>query len=177
VRDEPLAVEELERFLAERGERLLRTAILLAGGREAGEDLLQSALERVYRNRHAIDGDPEPYLRRTLTHLAVDGWRRHARWLPRLGLLWAGDSGQQPDGTACVDQRDELVRLLMRLPARQRAAIVLRYWEDLTEAETARVMGCSVGTVKAATSRGLGRLRELSGTSAGSPPITTRGQS
>jgi len=68
-----------------------------------------------------------------------------------------------PDGSAQVEQRDELVRLLLRLPPAQRAAIVLRYWEDLSEAEAADVLGCSASTVRSATSRGLRRLRELSG--------------
>jgi DNA-directed RNA polymerase specialized sigma24 family protein len=72
-----------------------------------------------------------------------------------------------------VDQRDRVVRLLQLLPPRQRTAVVLRYWEELSEAEAAKAMNCSVGTVKAATSRGLRRLRELSeaagGASAGHP--------
>jgi DNA-directed RNA polymerase specialized sigma24 family protein len=67
-----------------------------------------------------------------------------------------------PDGTDAVDRRDQIIRLLSALPPRQRTAVVLRYWEDLSEAEAARAMGCSVGTVKAACSRGLRRLRELS---------------
>ena len=66
----------LERFVAERGDRLLRTAALLAGSRADGEDLLQSALERLLRNWRRIDGDPESYVRRTLYNLATDGWRR-----------------------------------------------------------------------------------------------------
>jgi len=66
------AVAELERFLADRGDQLLRTATLLAGSREAGEDLLQTGLERLLRHWAAIDGNPEGYLRRTLYHLAAD---------------------------------------------------------------------------------------------------------
>jgi RNA polymerase sigma-70 factor (sigma-E family) len=159
---EPPHVAELERFLAERGERLLRTAILLAGGQEEGKDLLQAALERLFRHWRDIRGDPEGYLRRTLAHLATDCWRRHARWRGKSGLLSIADPGYLPDPTTGVDDRDQLVRLLMRLPVRQRTAIVLRYWEDLTETETAVTMGCSVGSVKSATSRGLRRLRELS---------------
>jgi RNA polymerase sigma factor (sigma-70 family) len=68
-----------------------------------------------------------------------------------------------------VDQRDELFRLLLQLPPGQRAAIVLRYWEDLSEAEAAQVLGCSPGTVKSAASRGLARLRELGGTPPAAP--------
>lgn len=160
---EPPHVAELERLLGERGERLLRTAILLTGSRESGEDLLQAGLERLFRNWRRIQGDPEGYLRRTLAHLATDGWRRHGRWRVKSGQLRAAETGYLPDGTAGVDDRDQLVRLLIQLPARQRAAIVLRYWEELNEAEAAQAMGCSVGTVKSATSRGLQRLRDLSG--------------
>ena len=160
---EPPGVAELESLLAERGEWLLRTAILLAGSQDAGEDLLQAALERVFRNRRRIHGDTEGYLRRTMVHLASDRWRRHGSWRGKLGVLRATAPGYLPDATIHIDHRDQLVRLLLQLPSRQRTAIVLRYWEDLSEAETAEVMGCSVGTVKSAASRGMQRLRELSG--------------
>ncbi|HUN32310.1 MAG TPA: SigE family RNA polymerase sigma factor [Trebonia sp.] len=159
VRDnQPAAV--LEELLFARGERLLHTAILLAGSHADGEDLLQAALERVFRHWRRIEGNPEGYLRATLCHLAADGWRRKGALLARLPLVARAEA--QPDHTAPVEQRDQLIRLLRDLPPRQRTAIVLRYWEDLTEAEAARLMDCSVGTVKAATSRGLRRLRELS---------------
>ena len=69
-------VAELERFLTDRADQLLRTAMLLTGSREAGQDLLQSALERLLRHWAALDGDPEAYLRRTLYNLATDGYRR-----------------------------------------------------------------------------------------------------
>jgi RNA polymerase sigma-70 factor (sigma-E family) len=156
--EQPAAV--LEELLLARGERLLHTAILLAGSHADGEDLLQAALERVFLYWRRIDGNPEGYLRTTLYHLAADGWRRKFALRARLPLLARPEA--QPDQTAPVEQRDQLVRLLRELPPRQRTAIVLRYWEDLTEAEAARLMGCTVGTVKAATSRGLRRLRELS---------------
>jgi RNA polymerase sigma-70 factor (sigma-E family) len=157
-------VARLEEFLAERGEPLLHAAILLTGSREAGEDLLQTALERTWRRRRTIDGDPEGYVRRTIYNLAADGWRRRGRWRARLALLGGAHDGIEPDRSVQVDQRDELVRLLLRLPPGQRAAIVLRYWEDLTEAEAAAVLGCSPSTVSSAVARGLRRLRELSGT-------------
>jgi RNA polymerase sigma-70 factor (sigma-E family) len=155
-------VADLELFLAERGEALLRSAMLLAGGREAGEDLLQAALERLLRHWRKIEGDPEGYLRRTLYHLAADNWRQQQAWRKRLRLLQPGAGSAAVDGTAEVDLRDSLVRLLVQLPPRQRAVIVARYWEQLSEAESARILGCSVGTVKSAASRGLRRLRELS---------------
>ncbi len=159
--DQPIA--DLEAFLDERGDHLLRTAVLLAGSREAGEDLLQAALERLLRHWRAVVGDPEGYLRRTLYNLAADGWRRQRAWQRRLTLLRGGASSAAADAVAQVDERDALIRLLGQLPPRQRAVIVARYWEQLSETETAQALGCSPGTVKSAASRGLRRLRELSG--------------
>ncbi len=154
---------DLEAFLADRGDPLLRTAVLLAGSREAGEDLLQAALERMLRHRRRIVGDPEGYLRRTLYNLAADGWRQQRAWQRPLRLLRGAASAAGADAVAQVDQRDTLIRLLSQLPPRQRAVIVARYWEQLSEAETAQALGCSPGTVKSAASRGLRRLRGLSG--------------
>src|SRR6516225_1734818 len=139
------AIGELERFLTERADRLMRTAVLLSGSREAVQDLLQAALERLLRHWRTLDGDPEWYLRRTLYNLAADGFRRQGRLQRKLGLLRAG-TPPPPDVIAEVDLRDVLV---------------LRYWEQLTEAETAAVLGWPEGTVKSAASRGLRRLREL----------------
>lgn len=137
---------ELESFLAERADHLLHTAVLLTGSKDAGEDLLQSAVERLLRRWRRFDGDPEGYLRRTLCNLAIDGYRRAGRWRQKELLLRAGQ-WQTQDVTGDVDLRDALVRLLLRLPARQRAVLVLRYWEQLTDAETAAVLGCAEGTV------------------------------
>jgi len=153
---------ELEQFLSERADHLLRTAVLLAGSREAGEDLLQTAIERLLRRWRRLDGDPEGYLRRTLCNLATDGYRRTGRWRQKERLLRAG-LRQEQDPAGAVDLRDALVRLLLRLPPRQRAVLVLRYWEQLTDAEAAEALGCSEGTVKSAGSRGMARLRELAG--------------
>jgi len=151
---------ELERFLAERADHLMRTAVLLTGSREAGEDLLQTAVERLLRRWRRFDGDPEGYLRRTLCNLAADGRRRAGRWRRKERLLQTG-AQQIRDATADVDLRDALVRLLWQLPSRQRAVLVLRYWEQVTDAEAAAVLGCAEGTVKSAGSRGLTRMREL----------------
>ena len=155
---------ELERLLADRGTQLMRVAIALAGDRQSGEDLLQAALERVLRRPGAVQADTEGYLRRVLYNLAADGWRRRGRWRQRLPLLRPPPDEALADGTAVVNLRDALVRLMRELPPRQRAVIVLRYWEQRTEAETAALLGCSEGTVKSAASRGLRRLRELAGT-------------
>jgi RNA polymerase sigma-70 factor (sigma-E family) len=151
---------ELERFLAERADHLLRTAALLTGSREAGEDLLQTAVERLLRRWRRFDGDPEGYLRRTLCNLATDSHRRAGRWRQKEPLLRTAPA-TTPDATGDVDLRDALVRLLLQLPVKQRAVLVLRYWEQLTDAETAAVLGCPEGTVKSAGSRGLMRMREL----------------
>ncbi|MDQ2815588.1 MAG: SigE family RNA polymerase sigma factor [Actinomycetota bacterium] len=155
-----VSAESLEQFVAERGQRLLRVAVLLTGTREAGEDLLQAALERLLRHWRRIDGDPEGYLRRMLYNLAADGWRRHGLWQTKRVMLVSPPAA---DATDAVDIRDAVVRLLLQLPDRQRAVIVLRYFEQLSEAEAAAVLGCSVGAVKSASSRGLARMRKLAG--------------
>ena len=153
-------VAELDGFLVERGDHLLRTAVLLAGSKEAGEDLLQTAVERLLRRWRRFDGDPEGYLRRTLCNLAIDGHRRAGRWREKERLLGAGLREAQ-DMTGDVDLRDALIRLLVRLPAKQRTVLVLRYWEQLTDAETAAVLGCAESTVRSVAWRGLARLRDL----------------
>jgi RNA polymerase sigma-70 factor (sigma-E family) len=154
----------VEQLVAARGPHLMRAAIALAGSRADGEDLLQAALERLLRNYRRVDSDAEGYLRRTLYNLAADGWRRRGvarHWQP---VVAAPEC--RADGTDAVDIRDTLVRLLAQLPPRQRVVVVLRYWEQLSEAETAAFLGCSPGSVKAAASRGMSRLREL----ASAPP-------
>jgi RNA polymerase sigma factor (sigma-70 family) len=156
-----------ERLLAERGNQLMGTAIALGGSRDAGEDLLQAALERVLRKPRQVDRDMEGYLRRILYNLAADGWRRRGRWRQKLPLLRSEAMAAAADDTVAVDLRDVLVRLVLQLPPRPRAVIVLRYWEQRTEAETASLLGCSAGTVRSAAARGLQRLRELAGPPAG----------
>jgi RNA polymerase sigma-70 factor (sigma-E family) len=160
---QPSDVDSLELFLAERGKPLLCTAKLLTGSQQAAEDLLQAALERLLKHWKKIDGDPEGYLRRTLYNLAADGWRRRSTSIAGLRRLRAGQAGGAGSeaATELVDLRDALVRLMLQLPARQRTVLVLRYWEGRTEAEIAEQLGCPIGTVKSAASRGMARLREL----------------
>ena len=154
------SVAELELFLTDRADQLMRTAVLLTGSREAGQDLLQTAVERLLRHWRTLHGDPEGYLRRTLYNLAADGFRRQNRLQHKMALL-RSQARPPGDPTAQVDLRDALVRLLLQLPPRQRAVLVLRFWEQLTEAEAASMLGWPEGTVKSATARGLRRLREL----------------
>jgi RNA polymerase sigma-70 factor (sigma-E family) len=154
-------VADLEQLVAERGTELMRAAVALAGSRDAGADLLQAALERLLRNWGRVETDPEGYLRRILYHLAADGWRRRGRWNRALALLTVQVRQPQPDPADAINLRDAIVRALRQLPPRQRAVLLLRYWEGLSEAETAAMLGCAEGTVKSAAARGLARLREL----------------
>jgi len=126
---------DVEQLLAERGDQLIRAAIALAGSRAEGEDLLQAAIERTLRRQRRIESDLEGYLRRTLYNLAADGWRRGTSWQRKLPLLRTYQAAQlASDDIASVDLRDAIVRLLQQLSARQRTVIVLRYWEQRTEA-------------------------------------------
>lgn len=150
-----------EDFVRDRSGYLFQLALLLAGRNQAdAQDLLQVALERAWRRRRAIvrDSDPEAYVRRVLVNASIDRWR----WLRRRdesSLDAAGPGPAGGDPAILVARRDELIRALAALPPRQRAVLVLRYWEDMTEAEVAGLLGCSVGTVKSQASRGLARLR------------------
>jgi DNA-directed RNA polymerase specialized sigma24 family protein len=102
--------------------RLLRTAVLLTGSKEVGEDLPQTAVERLLRRWRRFDGDPEGYLRRTLCNLATDGYRRAGRWRQKERLLRTG-LRQAPDATGDVDLRDARVRLMLQLRSRQRPCL------------------------------------------------------
>ena len=160
----------LDTLVAERGSALLASAVLLTGGRAAGEDLLQAALERLMRSWGRVREDRERYLRRTMYHLAIDQWRSRRR---RPEVFIDYEPPGQPDLTDALDLRDALSRALAQLPPRQRTVLVLRYWEQLSEAEVAEVLGCSVGTVKSSASRGLSRLRELTSNWDICHPMTT----
>ena len=149
---------EFEEFVRGRSTTLLRTAYLLTGDRGHAEDLLQGVLERVARRWSSIDGAPEAYARRALANAATNRWRRRRAVEVE---LFEEHARTTPDATEHLARRDQLVRGLQQLPVRQRAVLVLRYFDDLTEAETATALGCSVGTVKSHASRGLDRLRAL----------------
>ncbi len=138
-----------------------RLAYLLTGDRALAEDLVQEAFARLYgRFRDLRNPDAfEFYLRRTVVNLARSHFRR--RRVERAYL--AGPAQGRPQAEVTVTDlgaRDELWTALQALTDRQRVAIVLRFYEDLSEARTAEVMGCPVGTVKSLVSRGLDRLRE-----------------
>ncbi|MFN8077569.1 MAG: SigE family RNA polymerase sigma factor [Kineosporiaceae bacterium] len=138
---------------------LLRTAYHLTHDVGLAEDLLQSTLVRVWGAWRRIDGDPMPYARRVLVNTYVSSWRR--RWRAEVPDEAAHEPSAAvvPDATRHRDDRDEMWTALGRLPRRQRAVLVLRYYEDLTEAQIAAVLDISVGTVKSQASRGLAKLR------------------
>jgi len=154
--------EDFREFVAARSGALLRTAYLLAGDWATAEDLLQIALTKTYlawKRLGRIDA-VEPYTRKVLVNTATSWWRRR----------WHGERPTEilPE-TAITDglderlERDALWRQVRDLPARQRAVLVLRFYEDQSEAETARLLGVSVGTVKSQCSRALASLRQRLG--------------
>jgi len=154
--------EEFARWASQRQLALLRTAVLICGDHHRAEDLVQEALTQVaLRWRKLRDGHPDAYARRVIVNGNVSWWRRHRREVV----------SSEPDEPAQVpaavhagedhsDRRIALHTALAALTPRQRAVIVLRYYEDLGERETAEVLGVSVGTVKSQTHMALRRLRE-----------------
>lgn len=168
--------EEFDAFVAARSTALLRTAVLLTRDVGLAEDLLQTALAKTWFAWRRIEVTPEAYTRRVLVNTYASWWRR--KWngehpteeLPEPGAGRGrgrdgpGQGGHGLDGhgrhdSHRVDDRTDLWAALGRLPKRQRAIVVLRYYEDLSERETADVMSCSVGTVKSQASRALAKLR------------------
>lgn len=150
--------EEFEALVETRSTSLLQTAFLLTGDWQQGEDLLQTALAKTWFHWSGIRDKQaaEAYVRQVMSRTSATWWRR--RWhgekptadLPEPA---AGD----PFGDA--DRRCVLLAALAELPPRQRAVVVLRFYEDLPEQQVAEALGCSVGTVKSSASRGLARLR------------------
>jgi RNA polymerase sigma-70 factor (sigma-E family) len=158
---------EFERFVAGSVEDLLRTGYLIVWDLGEAEDLVQEALLRVARRWPRVRAMDQPvaYARRVLVNLALDdGARRSRRRRELQSTDRAPLDGRADAGAAAafvtLDERSELMQALASLPPRQRAVLVLRYFEDLSEAHTAETLGCSVGTVKSSASRGLVRLRE-----------------
>ncbi|WP_431955278.1 SigE family RNA polymerase sigma factor [Actinacidiphila sp. bgisy167] len=155
---------QFTRYVMAKGPALLRTARSLTADPCDAEDLLQTALAKTYLawdridDHRALDG----YVRRTLVNTRTSQWRRRRIEEYATAELPEPHSGAAagPDEAERQAQRDALLRAIGRLPARQRAMVVLRYYEDMSEVQTAEALGVSVGTVKSAVSRALGRLRE-----------------
>lgn len=149
---------EFADFVALRYRDLLRTAFLLTGSHHAAEDLVQACLLRAMPRWERI-AEPMTYLRRIMINQRVSWWRRVRRELSQADP----PDAVAPDDIGGADERTVILAALAGLPPRMRAVLVLRYWEDQSEAETADLLGCSVGTVKAQASRGLSRLRTVLG--------------
>lgn len=157
ARLEPYA-GSFDMFVRESSASLARLAFLLTGDRQLGEDLLQTSLAKVVPHWHRViaNGHPTPYVRAVMVRTAI-GWRRRR---------WNGETPHKslPEPTAAdfsgaLDTRERLRVVLSSLPARQRAVVVLRFYEDRSEADVAELMGCSRGTVKSQTAKALAKLR------------------
>jgi RNA polymerase sigma-70 factor (sigma-E family) len=153
---------EFDELVAGRAHALRRTAYLMCGDWHQAEDLVQVTFMKLHASWHRIRRQEafDAYLRKTLLRACIDEKRR-ARWrreAPTDVLPEVADPRPEPDGV-----RDVLVAGLKRLPPKQRATLVLRYFEDLSVEDTARALGCSTGTVKSQTSKGLTSLRAIVG--------------
>jgi RNA polymerase sigma-70 factor (sigma-E family) len=153
---------DFDQFVAAHVDDLLRTAYLIVWDEGEAEDLVQECLLKVARRWPRVRRmeQPRAYARRILVNLALDGVRRRTQRRREL------EPGAPPSLLSAIDPlpaletRAELLQALAQLNERQRAVLVLRYFNDLTEAQVAEVLGCSPGTVKSSASRGLARLRE-----------------
>ena len=154
--------EEFEAFVAGSARSLLRTGYLMTGDLAAAEDLVQESLAKVAQRWHTVRqmSAPTAYARRVLINQARDDRRRATR---RALPLEAPPENLVDDAAAALARSDQLMRGLARLSPRQRATVVLRFYEDMTEAEVAEALDCSVGTVKTQTSRALSHLRAFLG--------------
>jgi RNA polymerase sigma-70 factor (sigma-E family) len=152
--------DDFRDYVAARGSALLRTAVVLAGDHVEAEDLLQAALAKTYlawdriNDRAAVDG----YVRRAMVNTQISWWRRR-----KLEIYPTDELPDLPvidDHPGRTDLRDALGRALERLPKRQRLAVMMRYYEDMSETEIAEALGISVGTVKSTVSRAVAKLRD-----------------
>ena len=151
------APEGFEEYVEARLPALGRTAYLLTGHHQDAEDLVQRALVKVVAVWPRIAEHPEPYVKRVMYHENVSGWRRRSRRPEHL----TDAPPERPAHGADAETRIALEQALARLTPKQRTVLVLRYYEDLTEVETAAAMGVALGTVKSQTRHALKRIREL----------------
>ncbi|MEY9863676.1 RNA polymerase sigma-70 factor (sigma-E family) [Catenulispora sp. GAS73] len=152
---------EFRQYATDRSHALRRTAYLMCGDWHQAEDLVQTTLLKLYRSWRKVQrlDNRDAYVRKVLVRALIDERRR--------GWLRERPFGTFPDDVAAVESevgvgvetRDEMLAALARIPARQRATLVLRFWEDQSVEQAAHVLGCSEGTVKSQTARGLAALR------------------
>lgn len=149
-------------FVEARWTAFVRFGYVLTGDAGHAEDLVQHALERCWRRWGRIESEsPERYVKAAMANLAASRWRRR-----RFAEVRLADGAEGPavdGGERALAVRDLVWREVQQLPPRMRAVVVLRWLEDMTEAETAAALGCSVGSVKSQSSRALARLRERIG--------------
>lgn len=155
--------QEFDAYVQQRWEPLLRTAVLLTGDAHAAEDLVQESLVRAARHWHRVDpGAVDTYVRRVMYTRWIDAWRwRRHQPDPVDTSEHDGIRPAQTDGVDELTTRLTLIEALSRLTPKQRAVLVARFYEDRTEVDAARVLGCSVSTVKSQTRHALERLRVL----------------
>ena len=151
--------EGLRDFVAGVSPRLLRTAFLLTGDLASAEDVVQAALVKAWRNwpKVAAAGQPEHYVRRIMLNEFLGNQRRH--WTRESPTELVPDTAINEPGFTKVENQAQLRAALDALPRGQRAVVVLRYFDDLTEQQTANALGTGVGTVKSQCARALARMR------------------
>ena len=152
--------EDFDQFVRDASPELLRTAYLLTGDRGHAEDVVQTALLQVARKWRRMRGEPTPYARRAVVNLAKNHWRDRLRRPPE-STAAAEPCPAPPEADVLLQQ--VLLAAVMDLPARQRAVLVLRYFQDLSVEQTADALGCSTGTVKSQAHHALSKLREALG--------------
>lgn len=149
---------DFDEFVMVHGARLLRVAWMLTGDAHLAEDLLQTVLAKVWPKWRRISGEhPEAYIRKALVNTHASWWQR--RWRGEIPHGEIPERRAAGDDFASVDLEHSLAAFVRRLPPRQRAVVVLRYFEGLSVEETAQAMGCRPGTVKSQAARALGTLR------------------
>lgn len=150
---------EFDEFARARTPALLRAAYLLTGDQHLAEDLVQTALARTMRSWKRLErtGNAEAYTRKVMYHLQVSWWRRRSR--ERQIVRQLDQPVSTPDSSQDVPKQLALREALLRLTARQRAVLVLRFYEDRSVDETAKLLGCTTGTVKSQTAKALFRMR------------------
>jgi RNA polymerase sigma-70 factor (sigma-E family) len=152
--------QQFEEFMTSRWPALVRLAFGLTGDRWLAEDLAQTALASAYASwwRVRRADDPDAYVRRILINASKSRWRRSS-----VAEQFAGPPDEVPDPAAdpaaAIGERSALLVALAALPPRQRAVVVLRYWEDLSDAQAAALLGCSASTVRSQAARALAKLR------------------
>jgi len=154
--------EEFGEFIRDRASLLHQTAYLLCGDWHLAHDLVQDTLVKAYQHwpRVRQADSPDAYVRRILLNEVRGRWRRRERAVP-VSRFPEGREPVAPDAIDEVTRRAGLLQALLALPLRQRATIILRYLEGMSERETAAALGCSEGTVKSQSARALGTLRDF----------------